>query len=180
MKKKLGYACDTHTSKAWDTVGYNHYKFWDTLYLQDCPQPPAMANNGDADWAGAQRAGAGPSTAAGAFPLPLCSICVQPRGHRGVVPPHGDVWRAGPSEQAHVSTRKASSVVPWAPLDSAVTSDWNSFGPTENTVSKGHHVSFPRQLHGHCRYAPPPPPRWGGTVTWSKKRREHQAPKISF
>ena len=42
---------------------------------------------------------------------------------------------AGHSEQAHVSTRKASSVVPWAPFGSAVTTDWISCGPTENTVS---------------------------------------------
>ena len=28
-----------HTSKAWDTVGYNNYKFWDTLYLQDWAAP---------------------------------------------------------------------------------------------------------------------------------------------
>ena len=58
----------------------------------------------------------------------------------------------------HVSTKKSSSVVPEARFSSAVTSDWISFRPTENTVS----VSFPRQLHGHCRSTPSSPGGGGG------------------
>ena len=92
----------------------------------------------------------------------LMGVCKPHRqsGERGGVcgegwgepPPYADVWCAGQREQAHGSTTKASSVVPQAPFSSAVTSDQNSFGRTENIVSNWRHVSFPRQSHGHCRY----------------------------
>ena len=92
--------------------------------------------------------------------------------------PYGDVWRAGHSEQAHVSTRKASSAVPFG---FAVTSDWNSCEPYKEhsvkrtprlcpqAIARALQVLHPRSLSpakpAAVMLQPPPPPSRGSVDT---------------
>ena len=69
-------------------------------------------------------------------------------GGGGVQPPYGGVWCAGQREQAHVSTRQSSSVVPQAP-----------FGSKKKYTQK----------------APPPPPPPQVMLSFERRRRNVSA-----
>ena len=58
------------------------------------------------------------------------------KGHNGEPPPARRRVVCRSQRRAHVSARKASSVVPSAPFGSAVPNDWMSGEPTESLVSR--------------------------------------------
>ena len=68
----------------------------------------------------------------------------------GLHPPYGDMWCLGHREQAHVSTTTASSVVPWPPFGSAVTSGRLNWAYREHCV-KPTPCLLPAR-HRRCRH----------------------------